>query len=109
MAPTARICPTDPLERGQSTSDWQKALEGTAENPTIINDDGGDTIEVDDNDQGLLYTAQEVEEGITIKEEDENELATDLGVDSDERFDSDSESDFNNDVDGDENADDENM
>jgi hypothetical protein len=60
---------------------WQKALEGTIENPTIIDDDSGDTIEVDDNNQGLLYTAQEVEEGIMIKEEDESEVTSDSGVD----------------------------
>ncbi len=89
--------------------DWQKALEGTTKNPTIIDDDGRDIIEVDDNDQGLLYTVQEVEEGITIKEEDKNEVITDSGVDLDERFDPDSKSDFNDDVDGDENVDDENM
>jgi hypothetical protein len=88
---------------------WQKALKGTIENPTIIDDDSGDTIEVDDNNQGLLYTAQEVEEGIMIKEEDESEVTSDSGVDLDERFDPDSESDFNDDVDGDENVDDENM
>jgi hypothetical protein len=88
---------------------WQRALEGTIENPTIIDDDSGDTIEVDDNNQGLLYTAQEVEEGIMIKEEDESEVTSDSGVDLDERFDPDSESDFNDDADGDENVDDENM
>jgi hypothetical protein len=77
--------------------DWQKAPEGTTENPMIVDDDSGDTIEVDDDDQGLLYTAQEIEEGIIIKEEDENEV-TDSGVDSDERFDPNSESDFDNDI-----------
>ena len=56
-----------------------------------------------------MYTAQEVEEGITIKEEDKNKVTTDLGVDSDKRFDPDSESDFNDDVDGDENVDDKNI
>jgi hypothetical protein len=56
-----------------------------------------------------LYTAQEVEEGIMIKEEDESEVTSDSGVDFDERFDPDSESDFNDDADGDENVDDENM
>ena len=88
---------------------WQKALEGTIENPTIIDDDSGDTIEVDDNNQGLLYTAQEVEEGIMIKEEDESEVTSDSGVNLDERFDPDSESDFDDDVDGDKDRNDENM
>lgn len=86
--------------------DWEKAPERTVVNPMIIDDDSGDTIEVDDNDQGLLYTAQEVEEGITVK--DENDM-TDSGVDSYERFDPDSESDFDDDVDGDEDRNDENM
>jgi hypothetical protein len=88
---------------------WQRALKGTIENPTIIDDDSGGTIEVDNNDQGLLYTVQEVEEGITIKEEDESEVTCDSGVDLAERFDPDSESDFNDNLDGDENVDDENM
>jgi hypothetical protein len=86
--------------------DWEKAPERTVVNPMIIDDDSGDTIEVDDNDQGLLYTAQKVEEGVTVK--DENDM-TDSGVDSDERFDPDSESDFDDDVDGDEDRNDENM
>jgi len=46
--------------------DWQKEPKGTKENPTII-DDTLDTIEVDSNEDGLLYTAKEVAEGITIK------------------------------------------
>ena len=66
-------------------------------------------IEVEDNDDGLLYTAQEVAEGITIKEEDENNVTTDSGVSSNERFDTDSESDFDDDINGDEDIDDENM
>ena len=44
--------------------DWRQVLKGTTENPTVIDDDIGDTIEVDDNEEGLLYTAQEVEEGL---------------------------------------------
>ena len=68
-----------------------------------------DTIEVDDNDNSLLYTAQEVAKGITIKEEDENDVTTDSGVSSDERFDPDSESDLDDDIDGGEDIDDENM
>jgi len=68
-----------------------------------------DTIEVDDNDNGLLYTTQEVVKGITIKEEDENDVTTDSGVSSNERFDTDSESDFDDDINGDEDINDENM
>ena len=66
-------------------------------------------IKVEDNDDGLLYTAQEVAKGITIKEEDENNVTTDSGVSSNERFDTDSESDFDDDINGDEDIDDENM
>ena len=68
-------------------------------------------MEVDDNERGLLYTAQEVAEGITIKEEDENDVTTDSGVDSVDRFDpdEDDESDFNDAIDGDEDMEDENM
>ena len=32
-----------------TVGDWQKAPEGTAENPAIIDEDGEDIIEVDDN------------------------------------------------------------
>jgi hypothetical protein len=70
-----------------------------------------DTIEVDDNERGLLYTAQEVVEGITVKEEDENNVTTDSGVDLVDSFDpdEDDESDFNDDINGDEDIEDENM
>jgi hypothetical protein len=68
-----------------------------------------DTIEVDDNDNGLLYTTQEVVKGITIKEEDENDVTTDSGVSFNERFDTDSESDFDDDINGDEDINDENI
>jgi len=54
-------------------------------------------------------TAREVEEGVTIKEEREEDAITDSGVESEERFDLDSESDFDDDIDGDEDMDDENM
>ena len=67
-----------------------------------------DMIEVEDND-GLLYTAREIAEGITIKEEDENDVTTDSGVSSDEAFDPDSQSDFDDNIDGDEDIKDENM
>jgi hypothetical protein len=57
----------------------------------IIDDnDVGDTIEVDDDDNSLLYTAREVTEGIIVKIEDENDVTTDLRGSSDERFDLDS-------------------
>jgi hypothetical protein len=70
-----------------------------------------DTIEVDDNERGLLYTAKEVAEGVTIKEEDENDVTTDSGVSLDERFDLDKEgeSDFDDAIDGDEDMADENI
>ena len=91
--------------------DWQQASEGTAENPAVVDDYCEDTIEVDDNKQGLLYTAKEVAEGVTIKEEDENDVTTDSGVESEERFDPDEEgeSDFDDAIDGDEDMANENM
>jgi hypothetical protein len=58
---------------------------------------------------GLIRTAREVDEGITIKKEDENEVTTDSGVESEDRFDPESESDFDDAIDGDEDIDDENM
>jgi hypothetical protein len=62
-----------------TVSDWQRAPEGTAENPALINndDDIKGTMEVDNNKEGLLYTAREVEEGIIIKEEREEDVITD--------------------------------
>jgi hypothetical protein len=74
------------------------------ENLAIVNDNNDvlDTIEVDDNDEGLLYIAQEVEQGVTIKAEDEGDVTTDSGVESDQRFDYDSKSPFDDNVDGDE-------
>jgi hypothetical protein len=94
-----------------TVGDWQRAPEGTIENPTLINDDDDveGTIEVDNNEEGLLYTTREVEQGVTIKEEREEDATTDSGVESEERFDLDSESDFDDDMDGDEDVDDENM
>jgi hypothetical protein len=50
-----------------------------------------------------------VEEGGTIKEKREEDVITDSGVESEERFDLDSEFDFDDDIDGDEDMDDENM
>jgi hypothetical protein len=90
--------------------DWEKAPDGTEENPIVIDDNVLDTIEVDDNKRGLLYTTQEVVEGVTIKEEDKNDM-TDSGVDSIDRFDPDQDdkSDFDNVIDRDEDIADENM
>jgi hypothetical protein len=47
-----------------TVGDWQRVPEGTAENPALLNDDDDveGTIEVDNNEEGLLYTAREVEE-----------------------------------------------
>jgi len=91
--------------------DWRQVPDGTTENPAIVDDDIMDTIEVDDNERGLLYTVKEGAEGIIIKEEDENDVTTDSGVLSDERFDPDKEgeSDFDDTIDGDEDIADENM
>lgn len=91
--------------------DQQKAPEGTAENPAVINKDGESTIKVDSNENSLLYTTKEVVEGITIKQEDENNIATDSGVKSDKRFDLDKEdkSDFDDDIDRDKDMQDKNM
>jgi hypothetical protein len=50
-----------------------------------------------------------VEEGITIKVENEEDVTTDSGVESEERFDPNEESDFDDAIDGDEDIDDENM
>ena len=88
-----------------TVGNWQQAPKGTAENPAVINDN---TIEVDD-EEGLLYTAQEVEQGVTIKAENEADITTNLGDESDVRFDYDSESDFDDDVDGDEDIEDEDI
>ena len=87
-------------------------MSGTNSALILIDDnDVRDIIEVDDDDSSLLYTAQEVAEGVTVKVEDENDVTTDLRVSSDERFDpnSQSESDFNDDINGDEDENDENI
>jgi hypothetical protein len=89
--------------------DWQRALEGSEAAPILVDNNTIDTIEVDNNNNGLLYTAQEVAKGITIKEEDKNNVTTNLGVSSNKRFDTDSESDFDNDINGDEDINNENM
>jgi hypothetical protein len=64
---------------------------------------------VDDNEEGFLYTAREVEEGITIKEEREEDITTNSGVDSEDRFDPDSDSNFDDNINGDKDIEDENM
>jgi hypothetical protein len=76
------------------------------ENLAIVDNNSKDTIEVDNNKQGLLYTTQEVEKGITINKED---VATNSRVESKKRFDLNKESDFDNAIDGDEDIDNENM
>ena len=94
-----------------SYRDWRQALDGIAENLAIINDDIVDTIEVDNNERGVLYTAKEVAEGITIKEKDENDMTTNSGISSDERFNlnKEGESDFDNAINGNEDMADENI
>jgi hypothetical protein len=89
-----------------TVGDWTKAPEATTENPIVISDDVGDSIEIDD---GFLYTAKEVEEGIKVKVEDEDEVTTNSGDESNQGFDYNEESDFDDDVDGDEDELDENM
>ena len=95
---------------GITVGDWQRGPEGTAENPALVNndDDIESTIEVDNKEEGLFYTAREVEEGVTITGREED-VITDSEVESEERFDLKSESDFDEDIDGDEDMDDENM
>jgi hypothetical protein len=70
----------------------------------VINKDRESIIKVESNENGLLYTIKKVVEGIIIKQEDENNITTDLGVKLDERFNPDKEdkSDFNNDINRDE-------
>ena len=63
-----------------TVGDQQKALKGTAENLAIVDKDREDTIKVDDNTISLLYTTQEVVEGIKIKEEDKNDVTTNLSI-----------------------------
>ena len=90
-------------------SDWQQALKGSATALILVDDNTIDMIEVEDNDDGLLYTAQEVAKGITIKEEDKNNITTNLGVSFNKRFNTDSESDFDDNINGDKDINDENM
>jgi hypothetical protein len=67
-------------------SDWQREPEGTKDAPILINDNIRDIIKVKDNDNSLLYTAQEVAKGITIKVKDKNNIITNSGVSSNEAF-----------------------
>jgi hypothetical protein len=92
-----------------TVSDWQRALKESKAALILVDDNTMDTIEVDDNDNSLLYTAQKVVKGITIKEEDENDMTTDSGVSFNERFNTDSESDFDDDINSDEDINDENI
>ena len=70
-----------------------------------------DIIKVNNNERGLLYTIKEVAEGIIIKEEDKNNMTTDLSVLLDKRFNpnEEGESDFNNAIDSDKDMADENI
>ena len=79
------------------------------ENPIVIPNDVGNTIEVDNKDDELLYTIQEVEQGITIKVENRDEVTSNSRDKSNQRFDYDSESNFDDDVDGDEDEEDEDI
>jgi hypothetical protein len=89
--------------------DWQRALKGSEAAPILVDDNTIDIIKVDNNDNGLLYTAQEVAKGITIKEEDKNNVTTNLGVSSNERFNTDSESDFDDNINGNKDINNENI
>jgi len=81
----------------------------------VVDDTVKDTIKVNCSEDGFLYTAKEVVEGITIKQEDKDDVTTDSGVDSDEQFDldvegeEDIESDFDNIINGDTVSKDENI
>lgn len=58
---------------------WEKEIvkesAGTKENPKVIND--MEIFEVENNENGLLYTVKEITKGITIQEEDQNDIITD--------------------------------
>jgi hypothetical protein len=92
-----------------TVGDWARAPKASTENPIVIPYDIGDTIEVDNKDDEYLYTVQEVEAGITVKEENEDDITTDSGDESDARFDYDLESSFDDDIDGDKDEQDEDM
>ena len=73
------------------------------EEPIVIpdDDDTGDTIEVQQDQEGLLYTEQEVEDGLVDMKENPSDVTTDSGEDTDACFDYDSGSDFDEEIDGD--------
>jgi hypothetical protein len=66
--------------------DWQQAPKGTKDAPISINNNIRDTIKVKDNNNSLLYTAQEVTKGIIIKVKDKNNIITNSGVSSNKAF-----------------------
>jgi hypothetical protein len=79
----------------------------------VVNREAGEIIEVNNNNSGYLYTIKEVAEGIIIKEENENNITTNSGIESEERFDPEinrlSESDFNKEVNRDKDINDKNI
>jgi hypothetical protein len=87
-----------------TVGDYTKAPKASVENPIVILDDVDNTIEVSNDGDGYLYTAQEVE-GIAVKVENEDDTTTDSSDESDTQFDYDSESEFDDDIDGDEDED----
>jgi hypothetical protein len=63
----------------------------TNNTPILINNNNvRDMIKVDDNNNSLLYTIQEVVKGITVKIKDKNDITTNLGVSSNKWFNPDS-------------------
>ena len=71
-----------------------------------------ETFEVENNEDGLLYIVKEITEGITIQEEDQNNIITNSGINSNERFDLDGEeeeSDFNEEANSNTNSKNKNM
>jgi hypothetical protein len=98
-----------------TVGDYTRIPKAFKENPIIIPNDISNTIEVDNEDEGYLYAAQEVEEGIAVKvededeDEDEDDITTNSGEESDQQFDYDSESSFDDSVNGDEDEQDKDM
>jgi len=90
-----------------AVGDYTRIPEASEENPIVVPDNISDTIEVDNADEGYLYTEQDVEEGIAVKVEDD--ITADSGDESDQQFDYDSESSFGDSVDGDEDKQDEDI
>jgi hypothetical protein len=54
----------------------------TTKNPIVISNNSN-TIQVDNEDSKLLYTAQDVEQRVTIKAKNKEEESTNLGEESD--------------------------